>query len=183
MTNYIEIIGTNFPNVRCHAQGDTYTYEDIIYDGGDPLPSKEVLDGLYTTYCQEVMWTKIKEYRDMREESGVQVSIGGNLYWFHSDVKSLIKYLFLMILSTVLSNVFANYFPNGITWKTMDEVEVPLTPGDIIAIFFKVMEIGSTVFAIAKLHRVAMNASPTPLTYNYKTGGNGIPAWPPIYGE
>lgn len=41
---YIQAIGDGFPAVNCHAVGDGSVYEDIIWDGGAPLPSKEVLD-------------------------------------------------------------------------------------------------------------------------------------------
>jgi hypothetical protein len=42
--NYIEAIGEGFPNVNCHGVGDCNVYENIIWDDGDPLPSKAELD-------------------------------------------------------------------------------------------------------------------------------------------
>lgn len=179
MTNYIEIISTHFPGVNCHVVGSVYEYSDIVWDGGDPLPSKAALDALTLVYDQELMWTKIKAYRDLREESGIIVTLNGTDYWFHSDVRSLIKYLFLLFLATI----FSSQFPAGVNWKTMSDVEVPLTPMDIITVFQKVMAVGNTVFTIARMHKVAMLESPTPLTYNYKVANGNIPAWPPIYGE
>lgn len=41
---YIQAIGEGFPAVYCHAQGDGSVYEDIVWDGGAALPSKETLD-------------------------------------------------------------------------------------------------------------------------------------------
>ena len=39
---YIEAIGEHWPNVQAHATGPNY--EDLVWDGGDPLPTKEELD-------------------------------------------------------------------------------------------------------------------------------------------
>lgn len=43
-STYIEAVGTGFPSVQCHTLGDGTIYEDIIWDGGAPMPSKEALD-------------------------------------------------------------------------------------------------------------------------------------------
>lgn len=39
---YIEAIGSNWTSVQCHTTGTNY--EDLIWDSGDPIPSKEILD-------------------------------------------------------------------------------------------------------------------------------------------
>ena len=41
---YVEAISRGFPAVQCHAVGDGSVYEDIVWDAGEPIPSKEVLD-------------------------------------------------------------------------------------------------------------------------------------------
>lgn len=41
---YVEAIGAGFPGVQCHANGDGSIYEDIVWEAGLPLPSKEALD-------------------------------------------------------------------------------------------------------------------------------------------
>ena len=41
--SYIEAIGIGFPEVKCHVVGDP-VYENIVWDSGAPLPSKETLD-------------------------------------------------------------------------------------------------------------------------------------------
>ena len=41
---YIEAIGAGFPGVFAHALGDGSIYENIVWDGGIPLPSKTTLD-------------------------------------------------------------------------------------------------------------------------------------------
>lgn len=117
------------------------------------------------------MWEKIKEYRDYRESMGVLMTIDSVDYWFHTDVKSLVKYLFLLFLSTI----FSSYFPQALSWKTMDGRLVPLTTGIIIQIFFTTLNSGSTVFELARQHKINMEASSDPLSYNFTTG------WPAIY--
>lgn len=44
MTTYMEAISIGFPGVQCHAVGDGSVYEDIVWDAGAPLPTKETLD-------------------------------------------------------------------------------------------------------------------------------------------
>lgn len=122
---------------------------------------------------QDIVWEKIKAYRDYREESGVKVAISGTDYWFHSDVKSQIKYLFLLFLATI----FSSYYPSVLKWKTLGGPEVVLTTGDIILIFFKIITLGQTVFELGRIHRANMLLEADPLQYDYTTG------WPPIYGE
>ena len=41
---YIEAIGRGFPGVQCHAVGDGSTYESLVWDAGQPIPSQETLD-------------------------------------------------------------------------------------------------------------------------------------------
>lgn len=41
---YIQAISMGFPLVHCHALGDGSVYESIVWDSGEPLPSKEALD-------------------------------------------------------------------------------------------------------------------------------------------
>jgi hypothetical protein len=126
--------------------------------------------------AKDDMWQRIKAYRDMRECSGVQINIDGVDYWFHSDTRSLIKYLFLLFLATIFSAAYTS----PITWKTMTDAEVPLTAASIRNIFFKVLATGNILYGIGRQHKQNMLASPDPLSYNYKTGS---PPWPPVYEE
>lgn len=41
---YIQAIGVGFPTVQCHCVGNGSVYENIVWDGGAALPSKETLD-------------------------------------------------------------------------------------------------------------------------------------------
>lgn len=44
MITYMQAISGGFPSVQCHAAGDGSVYEDIIWDAGAALPSKDTLD-------------------------------------------------------------------------------------------------------------------------------------------
>ena len=126
--------------------------------------------------AKEAMWQKIKQYRDDRGEGGIMLTISGVDYWFHSDTRSLIKYLFLLFFATIFSAAYTS----PIVWKTMSDAEVPLTAETIRNIFFKVLITGNVLYGIGRQHRANMLASDDPLSYNYKTGS---PPWPPVYGE
>ena len=126
--------------------------------------------------AEDDMWERIKEYRDLREASGIMLTISGVDYWFHSDTRSLIKYLFLLFYATIFSAAYTS----PIVWKTMSDAEVPLTAETIRNIFFKVLITGNVLYGIGRQHRANMLASDDPLSYNYKTGS---PPWPPVYGE
>lgn len=41
---YIEAISKAFPNVQCHTSGNDTRYEDLVWDNGQPLPTKAILD-------------------------------------------------------------------------------------------------------------------------------------------
>lgn len=42
--SYMQAIGIGFPDVQCHSFGSENLYENIVWDSGPALPSKEVLD-------------------------------------------------------------------------------------------------------------------------------------------
>lgn len=41
---YIEAIQKGFPGVHCHSVGIEDTYESLVWDSGNPLPSQQTLD-------------------------------------------------------------------------------------------------------------------------------------------
>jgi hypothetical protein len=40
----MEAISAGFPGVQCHIIGNSDAYEDIVWDAGNPVPSKQTLD-------------------------------------------------------------------------------------------------------------------------------------------
>jgi hypothetical protein len=41
---YIEALQIGFPGVHCYSAGELDRYEDLVWESGNPLPSKETLD-------------------------------------------------------------------------------------------------------------------------------------------
>lgn len=112
------------------------------------------------------IWEKIKAERDRRTEQG-GYQVAGK--WFHSDQKSSSQQLGLVLLG---ANIPAN-----LQWKTMDGSFVTMTQqlaGQMLAAAAASYQ---AIFAAAEAHRVAMEASADPASYDYSGG------WPKIYGE
>jgi len=164
----MEAIGEGFPAIQCSALGDGSVYEDIVWQAGDPMPTKEELDIWIATHIKTHMWHFIQEERDRRKAGGVQV--GAN--WFHSDDTSRIQFLGLLM--------YGANMPAGIMWKTMSGSFVQMTPTLAQQIFGTIGAKDTAIFTVAEQHRALMNAASDPASYNYLTG---TPSWPLIYGE
>lgn len=134
-------------------------------------------------------WEKLKDYRQLRQYMGVQVNIGGTLYWIHSDETSRSLHLgmlgaaILHILNVVVGVATLPLFPANQMWKTMD-VDAQGQPVfahlDYVAamqIFAADAAMTSQCFGHAEYHRVMLEASNDPLNYNFTTG------WPVVWGE
>lgn len=161
---YIDVIGYFYPNVSCHASAETYN--DIVWDGGDTLPTEEVLNPLLLEYKLLARWEEIKAFRDNRLEHG-GYPVG--TYWFHSDIYAQSNYTDLLMMG---SNIPPNTY-----WKTMSGVFVTMTQTLAQQILgAKALQKNST-FIKAEQHKAAMQASSDPLNYDYTTG------WPIVYGE
>lgn len=113
---------------------------------------------------QNAAWERIKTERDRRKYLGVKVGA----HWFHSDDPSRIQQLALAMMGASI--------PAGLMWKvltlTPPPVFVEMTPALAQGIFQATAASDAAIFAAAETHRVAMEASPTPESYDI-TGG-----WP-----
>jgi hypothetical protein len=165
---YIAAIGEGFPNTQCHCFDDGTVYENIIYDQGDAIPPKEVLDAWIAAKIKECGWTKIKAERDRRKTAG-GYKAGGN--WYHSDDTSRIQQIGLVMLGANM--------PNNVMWKTMSGDFVQMTPTLAMQIFQSAMVSDMTIFATAEAKKAAMLqlSGNDLLNYDYLSG------WPKIYGE
>lgn len=162
---YMEAIGLGFPTVGCHCIGDGNIYEDIVWDSGDPIPTKEDIDAWIFSHTQTQMWRLIQSERDRRKASGIKV--GTN--WFHSDDTSRIQQLALVMMGANM--------PANIMWKTMSGGFVQMTPTLAGQIFQTVATSDMTIFAHAEQLRQSMMASNDPGNFDYMAG------WPAVYGE
>lgn len=113
---------------------------------------------------QAAAWERIKQERDRRKYLGVKVG----QHWFHSDDPSRIQQIALAMMG--------NAIPAGLQWKTLTltppPVFVEMTPALAQGIFTATAASDAAIFAAAEVHRVAMEASATPESYDC-TGG-----WP-----
>lgn len=110
-------------------------------------------------------WIAIKAERDRRKAGGVKVGAK----WFHSDDASRIQQMGLVIMGANL--------PANLQWKTMDGSFITMTQTLAQQVFTAQASSDQTIFAAAETHRVAVEASADPATYDYSTG------WPKIFGE
>lgn len=111
---------------------------------------------------KEQKWGAIKAERDRRKYLGVKVG----QHWFHSDDSSRIQQLALVLMG---ANI-----PTGLMWKTLTmtppPVFVPMTQELAGGIFQATATSDAAIFAAAETHRLAMEASPNPESYDFSSG-------------
>lgn len=110
-------------------------------------------------------WSGIKAERDRRKAGGIKVGAK----WFHSDDGSRIQQMGLVMMGASI--------PAGLQWKTMDGSFITMTQALAGNVFAAAAASDQAIFAAAETHRVAMEASADPASYDYSGG------WPKIYGE
>lgn len=116
----------------------------------------------------EQIWQKIKAERDTRKAGGVKVVVSGDDKWFHSDDGSRIQQLGLVMMGASVPPV---------EWKTMDGSFVTMSQLLAGAIFQAVAAHDVAVFGVAENHRIAMENSEDPSSYDYSTD------WPQTFAE
>ena len=108
-------------------------------------------------------WEAIKVERDRRKALGVKVGA----HWYHSDAASRIQQISLFVMGASVP---------PIQWKTLTTTPPPvfvmMTQSIAAGIFQNTAASDAAIFAAAETHRIALEASPTPETYDF-TGG-----WP-----
>lgn len=127
---------------------------EYVYDGGavtaPPLPTPK-----------EAAWERIKAERDRRKSLGVKVGE----HWYHSDADSRIQQISLFVMGASVPPV---------QWKTLTlsppPVFVTMTQAIAAGIFQATAASDAAVFGAADTHRVAMEASATPETYDFSAG-------------
>lgn len=110
---------------------------------------------------QSAAWERIKAERDRRNSLGVKVGA----HWYHSDADSRIQQLSLFVMGASVPPV---------QWKTLTlsppPVFVTMTQAIAGGIFQGTIASDAAIFAAAEVHRVAMEASSTPESYDISTG-------------
>lgn len=110
---------------------------------------------------QTAAWERIKQERDRRKSLGVKVG----QHWYHTDADSRIQQISLFVMGASVP---------PIQWKTLTTspppVFVTMTPALAAGIFQGTAASDAAVFAAAEAHRVAMEASSTPESYDFSVG-------------
>lgn len=125
---------------------------------------RPALGGLPKATASQI-WEAIKSQRDRRKAGGVKVGAK----WFHSDDASRIQQMGLVMMGAGI--------PANLQWKTMDGSFITMTQTLASQVFQAVAANDQAVFTVAEGHRVAMEASADPTSYDYSTG------WPAVFGE
>ena len=140
--------------ITAPADFDAKRMGEYVYaEGGvtaPPLPTPK-----------EAAWERIKAERDRRKSLGVKVGA----HWYHSDADSRIQQLSLFVMGASVPPV---------QWKTLTTspppVFVTMTPAIAAGIFQGTAASDAAIFAAAETHRVAMEASSTPESYDFSGG-------------
>lgn len=167
-------VDTNGVVVKCHAYSNhPEQMAQLRADlGADAAAHESMIAEVEATYVppapipladrQAAAWERIKHERDRRKYLGVKVGA----HWFHSDDPSRIQQLALAMMG---ANI-----PAGLMWKTLTTTPPPvfveMTPALAQGIFTATAASDSAIFSAAEAHRMAMEVSETPETYDCSGG-------------
>ena len=144
-----------------HAVRETAPVGDVQQWEVYALPAEEATAN--QAAARAAKWEAIMAERDRRKALGVKVGD----HWYHSDADSRIQQISLFVMGAAVPPV---------QWKTLTTspppVFVTMTQTIAAGIFQNTAASDAAIFAAAETHRIAMEASPTPETYDF-TGG-----WP-----
>lgn len=160
--------------IKCHAYSNGQMDMLRADLGADAAAHEVLIAEVEATYVppepapiearQAAAWERIKTERDRRKYLGVKVGA----HWFHSDEPSRIQQLAMAMMGASI--------PTGLQWETLTTTQPPvfvkMTPALAKGIFTATAASDAAIFAAAETHRIAMESSATPESYNI-TGG-----WP-----
>lgn len=158
--------------IRCHAYSNAQMDMLRADLGADAVAYEALIAEVEATYVepapipladrQAAAWERIKHERDRRKYLGVKVGA----HWFHSDDPSRIQQIALAMMG---ANI-----PSGLMWKTLTTTPPPvfveMTPALAQGIFTATAASDAAIFAAAEAHRMAMEVSETPETYDCSGG-------------
>lgn len=125
-------------------------------------------------------WEKIKAERDRRIQNGGYLVSG---HWYNSDLTSRSQQLALARkadkVEAEAGDMDATFTLGGeaVLWKTMDNGYIPMTATLAQNIITAAEAQDAATFKAAVIHKLAMESSENPGSYDYSGG------WPTIYGE
>jgi len=170
-TNSVEATWVNIDDVpiKCHSYADVQMdmFRSDVAEFGGNIAEHEALIALVesgivpptppTPPTPDEIGLQIKASRDARKNGGVLVS--GK--WFHTDTDSRIQQLGLVLMGAAVP---------AVPWKTMDGTYTAMSQTLAGQIFQAVALLDMALFAVAKTHQEAMEASANPAAYDFSTG-------------
>jgi hypothetical protein len=180
--SYVYVIGQYYPGVFVSCQGETEDYENIVWEGGAPLPTKAELDARILSATKENLWEEIKRIRDAKKNHGIKVVLSDGARWFHSDPDSRIQQLGLkdqardVLAAGGAMDTVMKKLGQDIWWKSLDPGDrVPMTCQLAFDLVEAIGNLDAMLFHVAEQHKAGMEASPDPASYNLDIG------WPETF--
>ena len=106
--SYITVLGKYFPTVQAHCIGDDSIYTNLVWDGGDALPSQATLDALFLSELKE---QKIHELSEACKQSildgFISSALGQSFKYDAEDVDQI------NLLGATTATAPTAAFPNG----------------------------------------------------------------------
>lgn len=163
-TNYMTMISTNFPNVGCFCMGDPTVYSNVIWQNGDPMPSKITLDGMALPFYQDLVCNNIDVKRNQVLTGGY--TDAGSILWDtgQEDIQNLAGVCTLIACGAITSSV---------TWRDANNVNHTLTPTELITLAGGMAVFTQTVYGVGWYHKANVNALTdvaSVLAYDFSAG-------------
>lgn len=127
--------------------------------------------------AKSAMWDKIQAERTRRNEGGYPCIFGGKIYWFHSDVMSLLQQSNLVLAAQLTLMRGKDMAAVMVQRKTRSGEFVGVSGNLALAMVAACMVQQQAIFTAAEMHKAKMRACAEPWNYDYSAG------WPKIYGE
>jgi hypothetical protein len=151
----------------------------------DPVPSDAEIKIASEYAVKAKKWGEIKGERDRRKSGGVLVNVGGLDRWLHTDSDSKTQHLGnkdtardqLASGGSMSDPLLDPETGEAIMWKTLGGIFIPMTCQLAFDIVMAIKSVEFSIFKAAEIHKVAMEASADPASYDYSSD------WPLIYGE
>lgn len=174
--NYVDLLGTYFPDVEAWCHGDPTVMSDIIVlESGAPMPTQEQFETAYLKQRQDRKWADISNERDRRYYQGIQIpGVDGELYWFWTDVETRARYSMYDIAVRSLNLQSEDVLDN---WKTMSGVFTPMTVGQLYRVIGAAMVNEKRIFNFAEAKKAEMLLLANPDEYDHLSG------WPLCYSD
>ncbi len=163
-TNYMEIISTNYPNVGCFCNSDPTVYSNIIWQNGDPLPSKNTLDAAALPFYQASTCDLVDAYRQQIQYGGYTDSSSTEWDSAPDDIANLSGICTLIACGAVTTSQ---------TWRDANNVNHTLTPTQLVTLGAELAVFAATCYGVAWTHKGNINALTdvaSVQSYDYTTG-------------